>query len=238
MLFDQQPPEITLTDEDLNLLPPPELNVSLPRSLLSNLGYVFLPQRLPPLRLTSRPVDVGMSVGDILELPWYRTILKNLGDAISPETLPPLQLESQPVEVELIGDQPPWWGSLLRNLADMIAPERQPALRLTSKPVNPEMASEVLVTPQWSSLIEGPKVFPSDRFIASLDVRESKPAPAPLRTTLVHLPALEEPAAADPFERKLVFQLRRTVRRSHMREFVWISVIVAEVATLVVMRFR
>src|SRR5579872_3091469 len=152
MLFDEHSPGRASEHKELNLLPPPELSRSLLRSLLTNLRDRFFPERLPPLQLTSRPVDVGMLVGDILELPWYRTILKNLGDLISPDTLPPLQLESQPVEVDLISDQPAWWRSLLRNLADAVAPERLPALRLSSSPVNPEMASEVLTTPRWSSL--------------------------------------------------------------------------------------
>jgi hypothetical protein len=219
------------------------------RSLLANLRYQFFPERLPPLQLTSRPVDVGMSVGDILELPWYRTILKNLGDAISPDTLPPLQLESQPVEVELISDQPAWWRSLLRNLADAVAPERQPALRLTSPPVNPQMASDLLITPRWSSLIPTPLIptplIARPRVVRpdSLDFLETKPerparpvpVAAPLRTTLLHLPQLEPPVDNED-ERKLVLQLRRSIRRSHIREIVWLGFIVAEVGTMVVLR--
>ena len=59
--------------------------------------------------------------------------------------------------------------------------------------------------------------------------------PAPLRTTFVQLPPLEAPVANE-YERRLVLQMQRSVRRSHMREFLWISVIVAEVAALVVLR--
>ena len=239
MLFDQHQPARASEGEEVNLLPPPELNLPLWRSLFVNLRDSIAPKRLPPLQLTSRPVRVGMLVGDILDLPWYRTILSNIGDAISPDTLPPLQLESQPVEVELISDQPAWWRSLLRNLADSVAPDRQPALRLTSGPSNPNMASEVLVTPRWSSLIETPKIFlPGPR-------RESfdRPAPfsrpaaeaAPMRTILVHLPTLDAPPA-DDFENKIVVQLKRSIRRSHIREFAWLSVIAAEVTLLIVLR--
>ena len=242
MLFDQHPTGRSSQDEELNLLPPPELNVSLWRSLFANLRDSVLPKRLPPLQLTSRPVNVGMLVGDILEVPWYRTILSNIGDAISPETLPPLQLESQPVDVELISDQPAWWRSLLRNLADAAVPERQPALRLTSPPVNPQMASEVLITPRWSSLIETPKVFLRDPWKTSFDRPEplNRPVPvaAPIRTILVQLPSLDPPVAPDfyEFERKLVVQLKRSIRRTHIREFVWLSVIVAEVIALVALQ--
>lgn len=240
MLFDQHQPATVAEGGEVNLLPPPELNVSLPRSLFRNLRDLVSPERLPPLHLTSRPINVGMLVGDILELPWYRTILANLGDAISPETLPPLQLESQPVDVELISDQQAWWRSLLRNLADTVAPERLPALHLTSEPADPHMSSEVLVTPRWSSLIEGPKIFPSDRWKASFNRPVDRPTPvsAPLRTILVHLPTLDAPDTPDfyEFERKLVRQLKRSISRSRIREVVWISLIVAEVTLIVVLR--
>src|SRR5436309_2761955 len=195
MLFDRDEQRPAFADE-LNFLPPPELNVSLLPSLFATLRDLVSPKRLPPLKLSSRPVDVGMLVGDVLDVPWYRTILSNIGDAISPDTRPPLQLESQPVDVELISDAPAWWRSLLRNLADAVAPERQPALRLTSAPVNPEMGSEVLVTPRWSSLIETPKIFRSDRWNASFDrhVPFDRPTPvaAPVRTILVQLPPLNK----------------------------------------------
>src|SRR5438045_1611712 len=78
MLLDQHYPERVSQDEELNLLPPPGLNVSLLRSLFTNLRDSILPDRRPPLQLTSRPVNVGMLVGDILDLPWYRTILSNI----------------------------------------------------------------------------------------------------------------------------------------------------------------
>ena len=235
MLFDQHNPGRASGGDELNLLPPPELNVSLLRSLFANLRYSLFPQRLPPLQLSSRPVNVGMLVGDILDLPWYRTILSNIGDAISPDTLPPLQLESQPIEVELISDQPAWWRSLLRNLADGLAPERQPALHLTSPPVNPEMASDVLIAPRWSSLIATPVI---DRpRVLPRDPPSNRPAPvaAPLRTTFVQLPSLDPPAANE-FERKLVVQLKRSIRRSHLREIVWLSVVAAEVIALLALQ--
>lgn len=243
MLFDQNQPATASAGEEVNLLPPPELNLSLPRSLFRNLRDLVSPERLPPLHLTSRPMQVGMLVGDILEVPWYRTILSNVGDAISPETLPPLQLESQPVDVELISDQQAWWRSLLRNLADTVAPEKQPALHLTSGPADPRMFSEVLVTPRWSSLIETPKIFPSDRWKASFNRPVDRPTPvgAPLRTILVHLPTLDAPEAPETpdfyeFERKVVRQLKRSIRRSRIREVVWVSLIAAEVTLIVVLR--
>jgi periplasmic protein TonB len=47
-----------------NLLPPPSLEYSLLRSLLGNLWDALFPKRLPPLKLTSRPVQVREVWGD------------------------------------------------------------------------------------------------------------------------------------------------------------------------------
>ena len=121
---------------DLDISPPQELTVSLWRSLLLNVIDRVAPERLPPLQLTSKPVAVGISAGDLLELPWYRTVFSNLADVISPDTLPPLQLESRPVDVgELLGDALDygWWYSLLGNIRDRLAPEKLPPLELTSR---------------------------------------------------------------------------------------------------------
>ena len=243
MLFDQDHRRLASEGEELNLLPPPELNVSLWRSLFVNLRDSISPKILPPLKLSSRPVNVGMLVGDILDLPWYRTILSGIGDAISPDTQPPLQLESQPVDVELISDQQAWWRSLLRNLADTVAPERQPALHLTSQPTNPEMASTVLMVPRWSSLItapliDTPRLSLPDRWKTSTSADRPRPKAVPLRTTFLQLPPLDVPSTDfDDSERKLVLVLKRSIRRSHIREIAWISVIVVQVTTLVVLQF-
>lgn len=233
MLLDQPRPEPTAEINELNLLPPPGLTVPLWRSLLANLRDRFSPERLPPLKLSSRPVNVGMLVGDILDMPWYRTIFTSIGDVISPETLPPLQLESQPVEVELVSDVPAWWRSLVRNLADVVAPERQPALHLTSQRVNPEMASKVLMVPRWSMVIDTPKVFLPDP-PSAFPMPAMRVAPS-LSTTFIDLLALDPPAD-DAFERQLVLETRRMLRRANLREIFWVSVAVAEVTALVVLR--
>src|SRR5216683_225242 len=90
----------------LDLLPPASLTQPLWRSLIGNLRDTFAPEKLPPLQLTSRPVNVGLLLGDRLSLPWFRTVFTNIGDVISPETLPPLELESTSVDVgELITAQ-------------------------------------------------------------------------------------------------------------------------------------
>ncbi len=216
--------------QELNLLPPAGLTMPLWRSLLGNLRDRFLAERLPPLIITSHPVDIGMLVGDLLDLPWYRTVFSNIGDVVTPETLPPLQLESHPVDVgELIGDQlgRPWWASLLRNLADKVAPEKLPPLELTSKPVNPQASSQWLLVPAWSSLIDTPKVFLPDK-----PMLPARP---------VRLPPARALAATgrddEAFLREVTREKQRALRRAHLREALWISLAAAEVVFLVVLHF-
>lgn len=229
--MDQSVP-VTHPDIPLDISPPPSLNVPLWRSLLQNLKDRFMPAPMTPLQVTSEPVDVGMLLGDVLGLPWFRTVFTSVGDVISPETLPPLQLESRPVDVgELLSDQMahPWWSSLLRNLADRVSPERQPALVVTSAPVNPEQASELLLAPRWSHLIDTPKIFYPDKpaSTARLQPRPVRPA-SPTRK-----PAPKE----DEFTRVLTLEKRGQLRRSRIREAMWISVAAIEVAALLAGHF-
>ncbi len=170
---------------DLDFSPPEGLTRSLWRSLLINFADRFAPERLPPLQLTSKPVDLGLLPGELLELPWYRTVFSNLADVISPETLPPLELESRPVDVgELLGDELShgWWNSLLQNLRDRIAPERLPPLELTSNPVAAFGAEASMQILDWSTLIAGPKVFRADvpkARPASVSFAEATPVDVP-----------------------------------------------------------
>ena len=150
---------------ELDFSPPEELTISLWRSLVLNVLDRLSPERLPPLQLTSEPVDVGILVGDLVDLPWYRTVFTNLGDVISPETLPPLELQSKPVDVgELLGDELSrgWWDTLLGSLRDRLAPEKLPPLKLTSQPVPVFGAESSLQLLDWSTLVSTPKVFLPD----------------------------------------------------------------------------
>src|SRR5438445_143 len=158
------------TVNELDLAPPEDLSRPLWKSLIRNFRDRFLPDQLPPLYLTSRPVNLGMLLGDFLDLPWYRTVFTNLGDVISPETQPPLQLESRPVDVgELVGDMiaHPWWSSLLRSLAyacisRIVEPAsgRQsgaaPKTRLRDAGATSPHASEHELHGTTSSMIAGP----------------------------------------------------------------------------------
>lgn len=188
-------------------------------------------KNLPPLQLTSRPVNLGMILGDRLATPWYRTVFTNLGDVISPEVLPPLELQSPPEDVgELLADQiaRPWWKSLLRNLADSIAPEKLPALPLTSTPVTPPNSSEVLFVPRWSDLLSTPKVFYPDKPRAAERFHGFVFEPKPVVSHAV---------VADPNRRRDIDELtarkKKELRFAHLREGIWISCVAAEVIFLV-----
>lgn len=224
--YQEPAPELGVSDLPLALLPPPELSRPLWRSLIGNLRDTVAPEKLPPLQLTSRPVDVGTSIGDRLRMPWFKTVFTNIGDVISPESLPPLELESRPVDVgELIGDQLShmWWGSLLRNLADRVAPESQPALHLTAKPIEDIIPKSWILLPMWSEVIDGPKIFYPDK---------PKAPEAPRVVTVT-------PAAIEAEERELAkvdvraADLMRDIRRSKIRQRIWIGLATAQVSYLI-----
>jgi hypothetical protein len=213
-------------DSEVQLLLANSWNTPLWKRLLGELKDAIAPERLPPLHLTSRPVDIGMSYGDRLSLPWYRTIFTNVGDVITPETLPPLELESRPVDVgELIADQVshPWWTSLLRNLADNVAPERMPPLELASKPMDPGGNSDSMQLPRWSSVISTPKVFLPDKPKQEYVLTLPKPAVAK-----------PKPDAAEvQFIHAVEADLKRDLRRSVFRQRLWISLAALEILALI-----
>jgi hypothetical protein len=211
-----------------NFLPPEGWDSPLWKSLLSNAADTFSPERLPPLQLNSRPVNVGMPLGDRLRTPWYRTVFTNLGDVLSPEVLPPLELESQPVDVgELLGDQLShlWFSSFLRNLADVVAPERQPALQLSSKPDPAVLADSTILLPRWSSVIDGPKAYLTDPAkSAYAGVTGRAPAPLP--------PPPQPPAVLLEFLHDMHGDLRRDLGRSRLRARIWMALAGAQVLFL------
>src|SRR3974390_1362070 len=171
-------------DGPLNFAPPEGVSRPLWKSLYLNLRDRISPEKLSPLTVTSRPVELGMLLGDYLSLPWYRSVFTNVGDVISPETLPPLELESTPVDTgELLGDELArgWWTSLVRNLADRMAPEKLPPLHLTSKPVSPVVPSSAVLLTNWSNVIDGPKIFLTDPARAARPATQglTLPTPAP-----------------------------------------------------------
>lgn len=217
----------------VDLLPPPELSLPLWRSLIGNLRDTFAPAKLPPLQLTSRPANVGPLLGDRLSVSWFRTVFTNIGDVLSPETLPPLELESRPVDTgELITDQLShyWWTSLLRNLADRVAPESLPSLDLTAKPIPDIIPKSWILLPMWSEAIQGPKIFYPD-----------KPKSAGVPTDVLR-PLAAKPAVAVPEPPKLrpdptAADILRDLRRSKLRQRIWIGLATVQVLYLVVAAF-
>ncbi len=123
--------------DGLNLLPPAGLSLSVWQSLAENLRSLLHPEKLPPLQLTSKPIE-----NDGLMLPdesLWQSLSRSLREAISPEKLPPLQLTSKPIadndflphsEAELS-----LFGSLRANLKNAFFPEKLPPLQLSSKPL-------------------------------------------------------------------------------------------------------
>jgi len=213
-------------DIPLDLLPPSSLTQPLWRSLVGNLRDTFVPIKLPPLQLTSRPVAVGLALGERLRMPWFRTVFTNIGDVLSPETLPPLELESRPVDVgELITDQLShfWWASLLRNLADRVSPETQPALNLTAKPILDIIPNSWILLPLWSEVVDTPKVFYPDKPRTADAARPVNLQPASLPAEMRQA-ATAEPTAAD---------LLRDIRRSRIRQRIWVGLAAAQVFYMV-----
>jgi hypothetical protein len=225
---------------ELDFSPPEVLTRPLWRSLAGNIRDRMFPEQLPPLQLTSRPVDVGMLVGDVLALPWYRTVFTNLGNVIAPETLPPLELESRPVDVgELFSDRMShmWWSSLLRSLADSVAPEQMPALQLSSEPVNPSLRSGSMQILRWSSLASWPKVSAADRPVPALAASTPRLAPladAPRMQFGTMALSSSEPVNANDTSHTHGSKLMGKLTRSRMREAFWIGIATAEVAYLLV----
>ena len=217
-------------EHQIDLLPPASLNQPLWKSLLGNLRDTASPEKLPPLQLTSRPIDLGTPLGDRLQLPWFRTVFTNLGDVISPEVLPPLELESVPIDVgELITDQLShlWFSSLLRNLADRLVPERLPKLEVASKPVANIIPETWLLLPPWSEVISTPKVFYPDKPSTA-----TSSVSIPLPISAVTAPAQMLPK--NPTEAGLL----RDLRRSRIRGFVWIGMAAAQAIYLIVSMIR
>lgn len=126
---------------ELNFLPPVELNQSVWSSLLGNIRAALHPEKLPPLQLTSKPIE-----DDSLILPrtgvdgsLWSSLTQNLRDFVSPEKLPPLQLTSKPIADNEILPRSDAERSLFSSLRDNIKtaffPEKLPPLQLTSKPI-------------------------------------------------------------------------------------------------------
>lgn len=217
----------------LDLTPPESVDLSLWRSLVLNFADKFAPERLPPLELTSKPVDVGILFGDVLNLPWYRTVFSNLSDVISPDMQAPLELTSRPVDVgELLGDEisHPWWNSLLSQIRDRLSPERLAPLRLTAQPIAAYGNKAWLQVLDWSNVIDTPKIFLKD----APDPAAQYSGYAPVEQVAVAAPV----AAVDPALLLARVQLKGDLARSRFRQKIWISLVTAEIGFLIFALFK
>jgi len=211
---------------NLDLAPPEGITLPLWRSLLLNVIDRVAPERLPPLNLTSKPMDVGLMLGDRLAANWYRTVFTNIADVVAPQDLPPLELSSSPVEVgELLGDNMahPWWHSLLGSLRDRLSPERLPPLEVTAEPVNAYGANTWLQVLDWSSLLDTPKVYLPDAPSPELGYVPSG--------ELIEVPSPIAELAPDIIAAQM--QFKRDISRSRFRQKIWISLVTAQVAFLI-----
>ncbi len=204
------------------------------RSLILNLADRISPERLPPLELTSRPVDTGMLFGDRLALPWYRTVFSNISDVVSADTGPPLELTSRPVDLgELLGDELShgWWASLLDGLRYRLSPEKQPSLSLTSKPIAAYGGNSWLQLMDWSSLLDSPKVFLPDIPVETPFIAAEVLAPVPVPAAASTVPLSQELWAAQ-------MQFKRDLSRSRFRQKIWITMVAAEAIFLLTYLFN
>lgn len=84
-------------------------NIELPwyKSVFKNIGEALNPPKLPPLELTSKPLEGSemAALGEDLEQPWFKSLVSNIKDFINPPKLPPLEVTSKSVEV------PEIWGA-------------------------------------------------------------------------------------------------------------------------------
>ncbi len=76
------------------------------KSIVRGIRETINPPKLPPLELTSRPLE-SANLGDMaaLEEPWFKSLVSNIKDLIHPPKLPPLEVTSKPVEIDSI------WGA-------------------------------------------------------------------------------------------------------------------------------
>lgn len=70
------------------------------KSIIRSIREQLNPPKLPPLELTSRPLE-SADLGDMsrIEQPWFKSLISNVKDLVNPPKLPPLEITSKPVEV-------------------------------------------------------------------------------------------------------------------------------------------
>jgi len=75
------------------------------KSIVRGIRDTLNPPKLPPLVITSKPVEDDLGDLNKIEQPWFKSLVTNVRDLIHPPKLPPLEVTSKPVEVGTI------WGA-------------------------------------------------------------------------------------------------------------------------------
>ena len=96
--------------DDLHLLVPSSIELPWYKGIVQGVRELINPPKLPPLELTSKPMDLENPSGDTdvhlqhflvpasIELPWYKGVIQGIQEMIHPPKLPPLELTSKPVD--------------------------------------------------------------------------------------------------------------------------------------------
>jgi TonB family protein len=102
----EQPPVFQGDDHLDRLLVTTNLEEPWYKSIVRSIREAIHPPKLPPLELTSRPVE-GAGLGNLanMEQSWFKSFVQNIRDLVRPQKLPPLEVTSKPVEVGSI------WGA-------------------------------------------------------------------------------------------------------------------------------
>ena len=134
------PTENALSRVELNLLPPDGLDESMWRSLADNVRSWLHPEKLPPLELTSKPIeDNSILPHSDADRSLWSSLRHNVKDVVSPEKLPPLELTSKPVEdnglLPRTDAERSLFSSLRDNIKSTFFPEKLPPLQISSKPI-------------------------------------------------------------------------------------------------------
>ncbi|HSU29632.1 MAG TPA: energy transducer TonB [Bryobacteraceae bacterium] len=100
-------PELAGPDNRLDpLFTAPNLEEPWFKSMVRGVRDMLNPPKLPPLEVTSKPVEnVDMGGMSVVEQSWFKTFFTNVKEAIRPPKLPPLEVTSKPVQVGSI------WGA-------------------------------------------------------------------------------------------------------------------------------
>jgi TonB family protein len=100
-------PQVAYSDSHLDrLLTTTDLEEPWYKSIVRGIRETLHPPKLPPLELTSRPVE-DAEMGDLskIEQPWFKSLVANVRELIHPPKLPPLEVTSKPIEIGSI------WGA-------------------------------------------------------------------------------------------------------------------------------